>query len=169
MSADYISANDAELLTIDEKADLMDQTLWLQDFQWNELKTLGQFAEVYSIEQGKLIFSEGATDCYMGIIVSGKVVVGKSSSEGKIQAICKLSKGMTFGEMSLIDDLPRSASVKTIEPSQVVIITKKNFYALLGKHPKLFAMLSLKISKLMSSHLRRTSALLIDSFGNSNK
>ncbi len=164
MAQDYISSNSPELLTVEEKAELMDKTLWLQDFKWGELKTLAKFVDAYVIEQGVTIFSEGAIEAYMGIIVDGKVVVGKSSKEGKIQALCKLSRGMTFGEMSLIDELPRSASVRTVHKTKVIILTKDDFYALLKQHPKLFALLNLKISRLMSSHLRRTSALLIDSF-----
>ncbi|MBT4486378.1 MAG: EAL domain-containing protein [Rhodospirillaceae bacterium] len=83
---------------------------------------------VYSkrFEAGEVIFRSGddARDAY--IIESGKVAVS-DSVDGKNIQIAELGAGEIFGEMSMIDDAPRSATVTAIEATEVIVIQRSRF------------------------------------------
>jgi CRP/FNR family cyclic AMP-dependent transcriptional regulator len=51
--------------------------------------------------------------------------------------LSKLGPGQFFGEMSVIDDEPRSADVITVEPSRCLVLTAWSFDALISEHPKI--------------------------------
>ena len=61
------------------------------------------------------------------IVLSGRLKVMMSDAEGKEVILSILTAGEFFGEMGLIDDEPRSASVVTIEPCELLSIAKRDF------------------------------------------
>jgi CRP/FNR family cyclic AMP-dependent transcriptional regulator len=81
---------------------------------------------------GDTIVTEGTTGVGFFLILDGKAEVRK---QGKLQAT--LSKGQFFGEMSLIDDMPRSADVIAIQPTKCWAITSWSFASLIKVHPEL--------------------------------
>lgn len=70
-------------------------------------------------------------------IESGKVEVTKESN-GKNVHIAFLGKGATFGEMSMVDDLPRSASVTAVEETVVSEFHREDLYAAMKDNPEIF-------------------------------
>jgi CRP/FNR family transcriptional regulator, cyclic AMP receptor protein len=162
MIEDYFQNATAMSITVEDRADMLDKTRWLQDMDWKELLQLAGYVKVYRVPAETNLFGEGGLEPYMGIIVQGVIQIFKRGNGGEVKSICKLQKGMTFGEMSLIDGMPRSASVKTIQDSVLIIINNDDFHRLVDVYPKLFSTLILKISRLMSANIRRTSALLVD-------
>jgi CRP-like cAMP-binding protein len=76
-----------------------------------------------------------------------------------------IGPGKTFGEMSLIDGEPRSASAIALDDSKVLVLTEENFHRLVYQYPHLGAMVLLKLAQLMSQRLRQTSDLLVDFLG----
>ncbi len=68
-----------------------------------------------SFKKGEIIIEEGSLSSDAYIIESGSVEVSKKLPGGKTQVITKLDKNDIFGEMGLIDQLPRSATVKALE------------------------------------------------------
>jgi hypothetical protein len=71
------------------------------------------------------------------IIESGKVEVTKQSN-GKNVHIAFLTAGATFGEMSMVDDLPRSASVTAVEETVVREFHRDDLYAAMKENPDVF-------------------------------
>jgi len=94
-------------------------------------KLLAQGKEM-SYKAGHTIVAEGTTGVGFFLILDGKAEVRK---KGKVLAT--LSKGQFFGEMSLIDDLPRSADVIAIQPTKCWAITSWSFAALIKAQPEL--------------------------------
>ena len=78
----------------------------------NRRTLLAQGKEM-SYKAGSTIVAEGTTGVGFFLILDGKAEVRK---KGKVLAT--LSKGQFFGEMSLIDDLPRSADVIELQPTK---------------------------------------------------
>src|SRR5688500_11882714 len=68
------------------------------------------------------------------IILSGRLKVMMSDSEGKEVILAILGPGEIFGEMGLIDDEPRSATVVTIEPCELLSIAKRDFKKALAEN-----------------------------------
>ncbi len=149
--------------TYTQRAELLDQTGWLQDLSWNQIKLMAKFVKVYDIPEKTVLFDEGDKAYFLGVISEGQVVVRKKSKGESSQIIARLGKGKTFGEMSLVDGAVRSASVSTQTPIVLITLSHNDFETLLHEASKLGVCLLLKIGKLMSANLRRTSALLIDS------
>jgi CRP/FNR family cyclic AMP-dependent transcriptional regulator len=85
-----------------------------------------------SFPKGRTIVSEGETSQSLYLLLSGRAKVQRSDSEGKEVILAILGPGEFFGEMSLIDDAPRSASVITIEPSDFISVNKESFKAVLN-------------------------------------
>lgn len=73
--------------------------------------------------------------CYF--IESGKVEVTKESNGRQIH-IAFLGPGATFGEMSVVDDLPRSANVTTVEESVISEFHREDLYAAMKDNPEVF-------------------------------
>lgn len=82
----------------------------------------------------ELIISEGAPGEAMYIIKSGTVKVTRADEEDDEIFIGLLNAGSVFGEFSLIDNLPRSANVTTIEESEIFQLDKSDFDLLLAKN-----------------------------------
>jgi CRP/FNR family transcriptional regulator, cyclic AMP receptor protein len=81
--------------------------------------------------RGRTIVAEGEPSQSLYILLSGRAKVQRSDSEGKEVILAVIGPGEFFGEMSLIDDAPRSASVITLESSDFMAINKDSFKAML--------------------------------------
>lgn len=82
-----------------------------------------------------IIITEGDDSDSLYAVLSGKVKVYLSDDEGKEIIINILSVGDYFGELALLDDQPRSASVMTLEESKLAVLSKVAFEDCLAKHP----------------------------------
>ena len=88
--------------------------------------------------KGRTIVAEGEPSQSLYILLSGRAKVQRSDSDGKEVILAVLGSGECFGEMSLIDDAPRSASVITLESCDFMAINKDSFKAMLAQsHDKL--------------------------------
>jgi CRP-like cAMP-binding protein len=85
----------------------------------------------------KTIVEEGAPGDYMYIISEGRVKVTKLSGDGREKILELLEVGDFFGEMSLFDDAPRSASVKAMSDVRILALGRNDFLRLLSSSPGL--------------------------------
>ena len=89
--------------------------------------------ESYRNNQHIILHKDFDTGVY--ILSKGKVRVTIYSSNGQEVAFRELEPGATFGELSAIDQLPRTANVITLEDSHIGMITSKAFWQLVEKYP----------------------------------
>lgn len=92
-------------------------------------------SDTQRFKQGATIIHEGTTGSYAYLIVSGSVEVTKQVGDEKL-VLSRLVKGNIFGEMSLVDDKPRSATVVAAEDTEVKIITRERFETMLEQNPR---------------------------------
>ena len=85
----------------------------------------------------KTIVEEGASGDYMYIIADGRVKVTKLSGDGREKILELLEVGDFFGEMSLFDEAPRSASVKAMSLVRILALARNDFLRLLSSSPDL--------------------------------
>ncbi|GAB4187710.1 MAG: FAD-dependent oxidoreductase [Simkaniaceae bacterium] len=85
-------------------------------------------------EEGEIIFNEGDVGDYLYIIVEGKVEVIK---EGKAKPLATLGKGEFFGEMALLNQKTRTATIRCIEPTDVLALRKADFGVLITNFEEL--------------------------------
>ncbi len=108
-------------------------------------KTVAAQGKEMSYKAGDSIVDEGTMGVGFYLILDGKAEVRKG---GKILAT--LGKGQFFGEMSLIDEQPRSADVVAVAPTKCWALTSWSFSALVKSHPEI----ALSMLKEMVKRLR---------------
>ncbi len=118
----------------------------------NEESSLGK-----DYKDGSIIFEENSIGKEMYIIMSGKVKIIKE--KGTVETIlATLEEGEFFGEMSLFDNNPRSATVKAIGNVKLLQINQKNFLKKISKDPSL----AFRILEKMSQRIRITDETILN-------
>ncbi len=99
-----------------------------------ELDVLAAHAITRTYPKNMILINEGDRSDSLYLILSGLAKVFVGDEEGNEVLIQILGPGEYFGELSLIDAEPRSASVMTLEPSRMLIIARDDFIACLHAH-----------------------------------
>ena len=148
--------------SLSQKVDMIDRTSWADELSWDQSKILARYMAAHKVEKGTTILHEGGDDAHMILIIQGRVDIVKEDNSKVQKPLATLGPGRTFGEMSLVDGEPRSASAVAATDVLLVVLTKDNFVRLTENSPHLALNLVLKISRLMSHRLRQTLGKLID-------
>jgi CRP/FNR family cyclic AMP-dependent transcriptional regulator len=96
-------------------------------FPEEQLRTLATVVGRKSVPRTTTIMGAGDPTDSLYIVLSGRLKVMMGDADGKEVILSILGPGEFFGEMGLIDDSPRSASVVTIEPCELLSIAKRDF------------------------------------------
>jgi CRP/FNR family cyclic AMP-dependent transcriptional regulator len=132
------------------------------DLDDKSLLELGRLFKEKIFDQQEIIFEEGSIGNTMMIITSGEVRISqKASSDSEAEeALVILKKGDVFGEMALLEDLPRSAT--TIAHTNVITleISREDFLNYIHKNSEIGVKILLKLSRILSSRLRETDVKL---------
>ncbi len=121
------------------------------------LAAIERLMEVRSFASEAVIASQEDPGDSLFVLVRGKVKVVLYGDSGReiILSICK-SPGDFFGEMSLLDDEPRSATILAVEPSTLLILARRDFRAHLEAHPRS----ALAVLTQLSRRLRRADEVI---------
>jgi CRP/FNR family transcriptional regulator, cyclic AMP receptor protein len=124
------------------------------------LSELGRFFKERIFDQQEVIFKEGSIGNTMMIITSGEVRVTQEAAPDEEEALVILKKGDVFGEMALLEDLPRSAT--TIAHTSVISleINREDFLNYIQKNSEDGVKILLKLCRILSSRLRETDVKL---------
>ena len=96
-------------------------------FADEQLRTLSGVVTRRSVPRGAVVIVEGDPTDSLYIVISGRMRVLMSDADGKEVILATLGPGEFFGEMGLIDDSPRSATVVAMEPCELIVINKRDF------------------------------------------
>ena len=99
----------------------------------------------------KTIVEEGMPGDYMYIVCDGRVKVTKLSGDGREKILEMLGSGSFFGELSLLDGAPRSASVKALTETRMLALSRGDFLNLLHRSPDL----SMAVIQELTTRLRQ--------------
>lgn len=128
----------------------------------DELKVIANYMNIVDAEPGEIIFKEGEKGDYVCFIVDGILEVIKKTEGEKSVVISTLSKGRSIGEMSIIDNNPRSATVKSKTKATLITLSQEKLDILLENHCIIGAKIIKGISRLLSMNMRKTSSRLAD-------
>ncbi|MGE5403515.1 MAG: DUF2225 domain-containing protein, partial [Candidatus Saccharibacteria bacterium] len=112
-----------------------------------DLNRLANSATIKKFEVDEVLFHEGDPGHEMMIILSGKLEISISSVDGFPIILATLGAGDLVGEMSLLEGLPRSATVRAIEPTIVAAIDELNFERVIAEQPVLAVRMMKGLSK----------------------
>jgi signal transduction histidine kinase len=120
------------------------------------LSKLCEIAEPASILAGELLVEEGSPGDALFIIVDGEFEVTKRAGKSDVVMAIRRS-GEMLGEMSLLEQVPRSASVRALRDSRVLAVSREAFYTLLANNPPAV----LAILRTFIERLRSTETLMV--------
>ncbi|NLD39504.1 MAG: cyclic nucleotide-binding domain-containing protein [Desulfatiglans sp.] len=142
--------------------DLLIEIPMFDQIKSDDLKILARSMNFMDFQPREVIFSEGDKGDFVCFVTRGALDVVKKNEKGKDVVIATLGKGRSIGEMSIIDDFPRSATVRAKSQTTLLILTRKKFEEMLEQHPQIGVKLLKGIAKFMSMNMRKTSSLLAD-------
>ena len=87
-----------------------------------------------SFPRGTTIIAAGDPTESLYVVISGRLKVMMSDDEGREVILSMLGPSEFFGEMGLIDDSPRSATVITLEPCELLVLSKRDFKKCVSEH-----------------------------------
>ena len=116
----------------------------------NEIEAILRITTHKSYPKSYMVFQEGEKGDALYIVVKGKVKVSLYGEDGREYILDIIGKDGFFGELSIIDELPRSANVITTEESEFLVIKRADFLRLLTENPSI----TISILKILSKRLR---------------
>jgi len=115
-----------------------------------ELHAITELTELKTLEKGDYLFREGEPAQGFYVVQKGAINVHRVTTGGKEQVIHIFRAGESFAEATLATMSGYPADAQAVEPSQVLLIRKEGFLALLRRQPEL----ALRMLASMSLHLR---------------
>lgn len=128
----------------------------------DEVQVLAPFFQTYHLDPGTDIYQEGDTEAFLCLIVSGSVKVCREQGAPTEKVISKIGAGETIGEMSVLDEKARSASVAATSETILYAITRGNLAELHGSSHTIWAKLIFNIALCLCHRLRQTNDMLIN-------
>jgi CRP-like cAMP-binding protein len=109
------------------------------------------------VPAGTILVSEGTKSSDLYVIVAGRVAVERGG-----RRLCELGPGTHFGDMALVEDAPRSATVVALEPMDLLVIGREQMIGLMRVDPVLATKILWTLVQSLSARLRVTSAEVLD-------
>jgi CRP-like cAMP-binding protein len=130
------------------------------------LEFLADRLTVIQPSAGTTVFREGddARDLY--VVINGEMEVLKKSGAGVDARVAMLGPSDWFGEMSVLDVQPRSATVRALAPSRLLRVSAGDLDALYRHDLKAYSIIVLNIARELSRRLRVADGLLADFVAN---
>ena len=119
------------LFSHDSKADALGRAPLFQGLSKDELRDLARETEDLDVAAGTVLCREGETASEFFVIVDGEVEVTRAG-----RRIRTLAGGDFFGEIALIEELPRTATVAATTPLRFFVLTRQSFRNLLSRQPE---------------------------------
>ena len=139
-----------------EDLELISQVPLFQELDPLEIGELAEICLKERFEDGEIIFNEGDPGDKLYIILKGEVEIFKELEQGKEEILARLRPGEYFGEMSLIDNAPRSAGARAKGEVVALTISKPDFEILLKASDSFASKIYKFFVKTLSQRLRNT-------------
>jgi CRP/FNR family cyclic AMP-dependent transcriptional regulator len=135
---------------------LRDEKSVFQLLDDEEIAELGAHVDEVTFAPGETIFATGQPGGGMHVVLSGRVEVSIDDDDRRRVVLQEIGKGGIFGELSLFDGEPRSATVVALEPTRTFLIERHDLERLFARHPAA----AIDILAVMGRRLRETDRLL---------
>lgn len=121
----------------------------------SELHVLEPILHERSYMLDEMVFEEGEEGLGMYIVLEGEIRIARKALIGS-REVSRLGVGSFFGELSLLDGGPRSATAIASEPSRLFGFFRPEFLEIMEKHHKIGAKISFQLARLTASRLRQS-------------
>lgn len=117
-----------------------------------DLQSLANIAIRRNYKKNMMIIQQGDDTNSMFVLIEGEMRVYVEDDQGKQLTVRILKSGSSFGEVALIGDFPRTASVVTITDCAVAAFTREKYLSFLKQHPEI----SLALARTLANMVRET-------------
>jgi CRP/FNR family transcriptional regulator, cyclic AMP receptor protein len=126
------------------------------------LAHLAQTLSVYVPAVGEVLFHEGDEANAMFVVINGEMEVLKKSKRGTEARVALLGPGDWFGEMSIVDIQPRSATVRALASGRLLRMTSADLDSLYRYDLRSYALIVLNVARELSRRLRVADGIVAD-------
>ncbi|PKK89662.1 MAG: hypothetical protein CVV64_13380 [Candidatus Wallbacteria bacterium HGW-Wallbacteria-1] len=120
----------------------------------NELDLLISRLEIRDYKSGELICREGEPGRELFVILYGSVSVIKTDTSSRDRVLMTLGDMDSFGEMTLIDVMPRSATIKCDSPTRTASLSNASLYMIYRENLEMYSKIILNVAREFSRRLR---------------
>lgn len=139
------------------QADMLKKVPIFSELASRDLERLARIMVPRSVKAGEAVIEEGDQAAGVFIITSGRMQVVRGRSGQHEQVLATLGPGDFFGEMALFEGFPRNATVRALEDSECLAMTRWDFLAELKSHPEIaVAMLPVLVRRLRAVEAQLT-------------
>ncbi len=133
-----------------------------EDFAQPELKYLAKHMKAFCVPGGGTIFLEGDRNSYFSALIEGRICVYKEDSDDEVKLLSVIPPGRIFGEISIIDDLPYSASLVAESDAVILLMSRDSFRQCINDDSVMGVRMLNLVARLLCMRLRSTSGQLVD-------
>ena len=143
--------------TVDKRAFLRDHPIF-GALEPELLNQLSSYAIPRAVKRGTMIFARGDSGTALFAIAAGTVKISAPSAEGKGAVFNLISEGAIFGEIAVLDGLPRTADATALTDCELMVIERRDFISLIRER----AEFAVKLIEVLCRRLRHTTDQLED-------
>lgn len=132
--------------------DFLRRSVMFQNLSENELRKISLRFELLDLPMGEVLFYEKEPSNDMYIVLEGKVRASLFDEQGNELVLAELGPGEFIGEMGMIDQLPRSATVLAEENTRLAVLRRDTFLKIIKENPDI----AVNVIKALVSRLRKT-------------
>ena len=130
-----------------------------------EIRRTAGYLESKHFKAGEVLFREGDPGDFIAIISSGSVSVSKATEfQGKDVILARNGRGSFIGELSTVDEHPRSATVTATEETDVLILTRSSLEAINNTAPGIGLKIYKGLIRVLGLRLRQSAARISQIF-----
>jgi signal transduction histidine kinase len=144
--------------------DLLKKVYFFTDLSESELKKIASVCHKESVPTGVIVFLEGSAADKFYIVISGAVEVWKDYNKSNAEMLAVHGPGHLFGEMALIDDKSRSATIVAGAPSMLLHIRRNDFQKIVKEN----ASIALSIMRSISEMVRKSNESFVEGLREQN-
>ena len=145
-------------LQADQKRELLANVPLFQGLGSKELDALIPVARTVSLRKREELFHKGDEGAQVYVVIRGKLKALTTSEGGDDVVFSILGPGEVLGEIALLGGTPRTATVTAIDPSELLIIDRRDFLSFLRGHPDV----AINLLDVLAQRMKRVSELVED-------
>jgi len=146
------------------QSELFKKIFLFQDLEGNEIQQVLNSTHTRNFTAGTTILQEGETGDSLFIMGDGEVEITKAltlvldedTPKEKVMIRLKAEDGVCFGEMALLENEARSATVTALSDCNLLELHQQEFLALIHENPQMGLKILLRLAQLLSRHLRKS-------------
>ena len=146
----------------DTICDMLREAKGFENFTQPDIEFLAKHMKAYRVPEGTTVFREGERNSYLCVLIEGRVGVYKEDSDNEVKLLTVIPPGRIFGEISIIDNFPYSASIIAESEATFLLMSRENFRECINNRAILGVRLLSLIANLLCARLRAASGQLVE-------